>query len=142
MTIASSIPSPAPSGSPASGLPVPRVGRLQRITTAKYTVTTSDRHGRLADRSLLKAMGWAAGQNLTIRPGQAPDTIVIRAETAGPAALSSHGFLRLPSAVRYWCHIREGDRVLIAGYPDSGLVVVCTLATLDDMINSRVGDLL
>lgn len=142
MTVVSSTASPAAGRFLPSGLPVPRLGRLRRITAARYAVTPCDRHGRLADRSPVKAMRWAAGQHLTIEPGQGRDTIVIRADAAGPAALSSHGFLRLPSAARRCCHIREGDQLLVAAYPDSGLVVVCSLVAVDDMINSRVSDLL
>ena len=126
---------------PAPGsLPLPGLAKPQRITTARYALTTSDRQGRLADRSPIKALGWAPHQPIFITG--APDTIVIRAATNGHETLTRQGFLQLPAVIRHLYHIHTGDQLLIAAYHDHDLALVCTVAALDHMIDSRVRDLL
>jgi len=122
-----------------SGLPLPGLGRPKRSTRARYALTTSDRQGRLADRSPILALSWPPLQPVSITATQ--DTVVIPAVAEGRGSLTRQGFLQLPAAIRYRCHIRTGDRLLIAAYPDRDRVVVYTLAALDDMINTRAGDL-
>lgn len=122
------------------GLPLPDLATVRRTTTARYALTTADRQGRLADRSSLKALGWAPGQPISITA--APDFLVIRAATHSRETLTGQGFLQLPAALRRRYHILPGDQLLIAAYPDRDLALICTPAALDQMIDTRVRDLL
>lgn len=40
----------------------------------------------------------------------------------------------MPVAVRRWCAVRAGDRVLLVAAPDRGVLVVHTMAALDAML--------
>jgi hypothetical protein len=40
----------------------------------------------------------------------------------------------VPASVRRWCALEAGDRVLLAAAPDSGVLVVHTMATLDAVL--------
>jgi bifunctional DNA-binding transcriptional regulator/antitoxin component of YhaV-PrlF toxin-antitoxin module len=140
--VSSTSPRPSPTAPPtlSAGLPLPGLARPGRLTTARYALTTTDRQGRLADRSSVRALGWAPGQPISITT--ADDTIVIRSATDSLETLTRQGFLCLPAAIRHRCHIHTGDRLLIAAYPDHQVLLVCTLAVLDDMLDSRVSGLL
>ncbi|GLZ01613.1 hypothetical protein [Actinoplanes sp. NBRC 103695] len=69
------------------------------------------------------------------------DTILIRAEMGGPDALNGQSFLCLPAAIRHRCHIHTGDQLLIAAYPHQRLLVICTIAVLDSLLDPRVSAL-
>ena len=69
-------PSPAPSSTivlgPGSiglrrGLPLPGVRSTRPSDSPVYGMAALDCHGRIADRTVLHALGWPAGHRLTIR---------------------------------------------------------------------------
>lgn len=74
-----------------------------------------DRGGRIADRAVIRALGWAPGVSLEIT--EAGGLLVVRADPAGEFTTSGNGFLILPARVRRWCGLRPGDRVLLAADP-------------------------
>jgi bifunctional DNA-binding transcriptional regulator/antitoxin component of YhaV-PrlF toxin-antitoxin module len=49
-------------------------------------------------------------------------------------SINRHGHLQLPVAVRRWCDLAPGDKVLLAAEPDQQLLIVHPPATLDAMI--------
>lgn len=49
------------------GLPVPVMGRPMPAGTGLFVSTTVDIHGRLADRSPLRRLGWTAGSPVSFR---------------------------------------------------------------------------
>jgi hypothetical protein len=121
-------------------LPLPAPQRTRRFTpTARYAMTSCDRQGRLADRSCVKAMGWTPNQPVALTAGH--DIIVVRATSDGRQALTGHGFLRLPAAIRHRCHLRTGDRLLVAAHPGEHVIVYCALAVLEEFLSSRIGAL-
>jgi hypothetical protein len=87
-----------PSGnSVAAGcLPIPTLRDSSDATASRYAVTSVDRDGRLADRSVLTFIGWAAELkiDLAIEPGP-----IVVACCSGNTAINPRGFLRLPLAV-------------------------------------------
>jgi hypothetical protein len=48
--------------------------------------------------------------------------------------LTGKGHVLIPAAVRHWCVVGAGDRVLLAAAPDHGVLVVHTMAALDAMV--------
>jgi hypothetical protein len=80
-----------------------------------------DRSGRLHERRLLRALGWAPRHRLTLY-------VVHRLIVALPAptdhVLDGRGALHLPAAARRMCGIRPGPRVVLAAsMPEQTLVI-------------------
>jgi bifunctional DNA-binding transcriptional regulator/antitoxin component of YhaV-PrlF toxin-antitoxin module len=126
---------------PLVQVPVPRSG------TAVYGVTVLDCHGRIADRLVLRALGWAPGIRLEIIGDRRLVTVRAAAESlssaqTGPRAgaraarsrVTPQGHVRLPAEVRHGCGVAAGDRVLLIADPAAGVLRVVPPATLDDLV--------
>jgi hypothetical protein len=105
----------------------------QRAGDAVYGLSTLDAGGRIADRAIMTALGWAGRQRLDIRVSGG--LIVVCADTRGVFRVNTQQFLHLPVAARRWCALTSGDRVLLAAYPQGGLLVVHPPAVLDAVVN-------
>jgi hypothetical protein len=100
-----------------------------------YRVAAVDRCGRLAERSVMRALGWSPAVRLDI--AEATGTLIVRADQTGAFRTTGHGHLALPARVRRWCGLRVGDRVLLAANPMRQELLVCPPAVLDAMIAAR-----
>ncbi|GAA3767987.1 hypothetical protein GCM10022379_39720 [Micromonospora maritima] len=92
------------------------------------------------NRTIIRALGWGPGFRLHIREGSG--VIVVRLDRQGVFTITGQGHLHLPAAVRHWCGLTAGDRVLLAGHPADGLLVVHPPAALDAMVVAVHVDLL
>ncbi|MBX7267750.1 AbrB/MazE/SpoVT family DNA-binding domain-containing protein [Micromonospora sp. Llam7] len=102
------------------------------MTGTVYALSAVDKSGRIADRSIVRTLGWAPGTRLDIR-AQA-GLIAARPTADGVQSIDDRGHLHLPLAVRRWCHLTAGDRVLLAADPASGVLVAHPLAALDQLL--------
>ncbi|WP_218002976.1 hypothetical protein, partial [Nocardia asiatica] len=73
-------------------LPVPPMGEFTCATT------TIDPAGRLGDRSVIKRLGWVAGQPVLIEPSQG--LLRIRAVAECESSVAANGYLFLPVSAR------------------------------------------
>jgi hypothetical protein len=123
-------------GHPSAGangrraLPLPRLAATRARSTV-YGLATVDCRGRVADHTVLRALGWVAGTRLDMR--ESGGLILVTAHRQGVFSVTSQGHLRLSATVRHWCGLAAGDRVLLAGDPAEGLLVVHPPAALDAM---------
>lgn len=100
-------------------LPLPRlVSPLDR--SMLYGVATIDCNGRIADRMLITALGWAPGTRLHIREREG--VVLVESNAHGVFVMTTH--VRLPAPVRHLCRLAPGDRVLLIAQPDLGRLVV------------------
>jgi hypothetical protein len=114
---------------------------ITRDDSVAYALATLDCHGRVADRKIMVALGWSTATALTIR--QRHGLIVVGADPYGAFRLTARLFLHLPAAVRGWCGLHSGDRVLLAARPQQGLLFVHPPAVLDaalDQLHARLLD--
>ncbi|MFI7219971.1 AbrB/MazE/SpoVT family DNA-binding domain-containing protein [Micromonospora maritima] len=111
---------------PLPVLPSPRAG------TMVYGLAAIDNSGRIADRAVIRALGWGPGARLHIREGAG--VIVVRRDRQGVFTVSGQGHLHLPAAVRHWCGLAAGDRVFLAANPADSLLVVHPPSALDAMV--------
>jgi bifunctional DNA-binding transcriptional regulator/antitoxin component of YhaV-PrlF toxin-antitoxin module len=93
-----------------------------------------DKSGRIADRSMVRTLGWAPGTRLDIR--EQAGIVVARTATDGVYRIDDRGHLHVPLTVRRWCHLTTGDRLLLAADPVTGVLVIHPLATLDRLLAS------
>ncbi|MFY1692796.1 hypothetical protein [Plantactinospora sp. WMMB782] len=116
------------------GLSIPEPPDVADGTGIRCVVTPVDRDGRLADRSALRFMGWAAGHTveLAIEPG--PSGSIVVARTGRTVRINPRGHLRLPLTVRRACRIAAKDRVLLCANPRRNELLVVPMATVHDMV--------
>ena len=116
---------PLPGLSPASAQMDPRPGKV-------YGLSAVDDRGRLADRVVWRALGWAPGTRLQIRV--AGGLVVVEADPGGAFAVTRQGHVRIPATIRHWCGLVAGDRLLLAADPALGRLVVYPPEALDRVI--------
>jgi hypothetical protein len=121
---------PSTSANCRRALPLPRLDPLRARSTV-YGLATIDCNGRLADTTVVRALGWAPSNRLDIH--ESGGLVLVAADRQGLFRLTGQGHLRLPAAVRRWCGLVPGDRVLLAADPDR-LLVLHPPAALDAMI--------
>ncbi|WP_247678050.1 AbrB/MazE/SpoVT family DNA-binding domain-containing protein [Micromonospora sp. C72] len=119
---------------PLPVLPSPRAGTLV------YSLAAVDSSGRIADRTVIRALGWGPGTRLHIH--EASGVIVVRLDRQGVFTVTGQGHLHLPAAVRHWCGLTAGDRVLLAANAADGLLVLHPPAALDAMVVAVHADVL
>jgi bifunctional DNA-binding transcriptional regulator/antitoxin component of YhaV-PrlF toxin-antitoxin module len=96
-----------------------------------------DCRGRVAERAVLAAVGWAAGTRLEFR--QVAGVLLVRAQPAGVFEVTAQGHLRLPASVRRCCGLSPGDRVLLAADAARGVLAVYPPAALDALLAAGPG---
>ncbi len=97
-------------------------------------MSTVDKSGRVADRSVVRLLGWLPGTRLEIRERAG----VVVAEVAGDGVcrIDGRGHLILPLIVRRWCGLTAGDRLLLAADPAGGVLAGYPLAALDRLLGA------
>jgi hypothetical protein len=121
------------SGRRRAPLPVPALDPgSARAVGIVYAVSAVDKSGRVADRNVVRAMGWAPGTRVSIR--ERAGTIVVAPDLGGVHRIDDRGHLLLPLAVRRGCHLTAGDRLLFAADPAAGVLVGHCFAVLDRLL--------
>ncbi|MEU2036699.1 hypothetical protein [Nocardia amamiensis] len=87
--------------------------------------TTIDPAGRLGDRSVVKSLGWSAGQPVSIEPSQG--LLRIRRVAESESSVAANGYVFLPVSARHASRLRTGERVLMAGGLECDVLVICPL---------------
>jgi hypothetical protein len=105
-----------------------------RPTSARYTITTVDARGRLADASPLRVLQWVPWLPITIVVMLG--AVVAAANPDGRETVTGQGHLRLPADLRHVLRLDRGDRLLVAAHPDRGLLVAYTMSAVDEMVYS------
>lgn len=112
-------------------LPVAQL-QARRTRSTVYGLAAVDNRGRIADGALFRALDWLPGTRLHV--GEHHGFVLVEADEQGVLSINRHGHLQLPVAVRRWCDLAPGDKVLLAAEPDQQLLIVHPPATLDAMI--------
>lgn len=112
----------------------------KRAGSAVYGLSTLDAGGRVANRVIMVALGWVPGGRLDIRVSRG--LIAIFKDARGVFRVTTQSFLHLPVAARRWCDLSPGDRVLLAAYPQGGLLIVHPPAALDAVVDRVHADAL
>jgi hypothetical protein len=120
-------------------LPVPRLA-VTRLRSTVYGLATVDDRGRVADQAVVRVLGWGSGTRLDVH--ESGGLVLVRADRQGVFSVTGQGYVRLPAAVRRWCGLVSGDRVLLAADPDQGLLVVYPPVVLDAMLARFHADML
>jgi hypothetical protein len=91
-----------------------------------------DRGGRIADRTVMDALGWVPGTRLHLDATRTH--LTLRTAVDGPLTVKDHRYLWLPAAIRHLLNLRPGDRVLLSAQPKRQTLVVYPPAALDELL--------
>jgi hypothetical protein len=103
-----------------------------RTSAIVYGLSAVDDRGRVADRVVMRALGWSAGLRLAIR--ETGGVLTVRNDPDGGYQITSQGHLRLPAPLRHRCDLHAGDRVLLAADPHRSRLDIYPPAALDSLI--------
>lgn len=130
-------PDPSPAGyrtpavSPRRDLPLVELPDAEDVDAIYYAVSPVDIHGRLADRTPLKVLGWGPETAITISVDRRAGIMVVR--PGGPDSVTRQGHLRLPVRTRRAGRIPDGARLLLMARPADQILVIYTPRALDAM---------
>lgn len=102
---------------------------------AVYGLATLDRYGRLADRTVLRALHWGPGHPLALT--LVSGSVLVVAHHDAKAHVGNDGYLRLPVGVRRAVRLVPGDRVLLVADPPAGRLLLHPPAALDALLDAH-----
>ena len=79
-----------------------------------YGMGRVDASGRVGDRDVMRAMGWQAGEMLTVTA--AHGVVLARRDPAGLIRVGGSPHLTIPMALRRRCGLEPGSQVLLIGH--------------------------
>jgi hypothetical protein len=100
-----------------------------------YGLGRIDASGRVADRAVISALGWLAGDRLTLTADAG--VIIARRDPGGMITLPARPYIVIPAALRRRCRLRTGDRVLLAALPHADAMAAYPLAVVDQAIRAH-----
>jgi hypothetical protein len=110
-------------------LPLPSL-ISRRTSNLVYGLAAIDDRGRVADRVVMRALGWRAGLRLVIE--ETGGVLTVHTDASGDYQVTGQGHhLRLPAPLRHRCALAAGDRVLLAADLDRSRLTIYPPATLD-----------
>jgi hypothetical protein len=108
---------------------------LSRPRDAVYGTGRIDASGRVADRAVTDALGWQAGDRLTISASDG--FVVARRDPHGMVILPARAYLAIPSVLRQRCGLRPGDMVLLAAFPGQDAIAAYPIAVVDRALRAH-----
>ncbi len=94
-----------------------------------------DESGRVADRAMTSALGWRAGDRLTLTAEAG--VIIARRDPVGMVTMPAKPYLVIPAALRRRCGLRAGDRVLLAVFPARNMLAAYSFAVVDQALRAH-----
>lgn len=101
----------------------------RRTSSVVYGLAAVDDRGRVADRVVMRALGWHVGLRLAM--AGTGGVLTVRPDPHGAYQVTGQGYLRLPAPLRHRCGLAAGDRVLLAADPDRSRLAIYPPAALD-----------
>ena len=100
-----------------------------------YGIARIDSSGRICERAVITALGWAGGDRLTFTA----DAGVVTAhhDPGGMVTLPASGYITIPAALRHRCGLEPGDQVLLAALPGEDALAAYCLAVVDQAIRAH-----
>ena len=104
--------------------------------TWSYAMSRLDSSGRVTEQSMVARLQWSAADRLTAT-AHGSDAVIIRRDTSGAFELSGRRRIRIPASLRARCALNAGDQVLLAASTRHDLLLVHTMAALDQLLRNH-----
>jgi len=122
----------------ATGRPLP-LARPVPVPSAPedvvYGIARIDASGRICERAIITALGWAGGDRLTFTADAG--VVTARRDPCGMVTLPATTYLTIPAPLRHRCGLEAGDQVLLAALPDQDTLAAYSLAVMDQAIRAH-----
>ena len=100
-----------------------------------YGIARIDASGRICERAIIAALGWAGGNRLTSTADAG--VVTARRDPGGMVTLPASGYITIPAALRHRCGLEPGDQVLLAAVPAADLLAAYSFAVVDQAIRAH-----
>ena len=100
-----------------------------------YGIARIDASGRICERAIVNALGWAGGDRLTFTADAG--VVTARRDPGGMVTLPASGYITIPAALRHRCGLESGDQVLLAALPGEDALAAYSLAVVDQAIRAH-----
>jgi hypothetical protein len=100
-----------------------------------YGIARIDASGRICERAIIAALGWAGGDLLTFTADAG--VVTARRDPGGMVTMLASGYITIPAALRRRCGMAVGDQVLLAALPDQDTLAAYCLAVVDEAIRAH-----
>ena len=114
----------------ASPVPVPSLPE-----DVVYGIARIDSSGRICERAIITALGWAGGDLLTFTADAG--VVTARRDPGGMVTLPARAYITIPAALRRRCGLKAGNQVLLAAHPDLDSLAAYSLAVVDQAIRAH-----
>ena len=101
-----------------------------------YGLGRIDASGRVADRTVTRALGWHGGDRLTLTASAG--VVTARRDPDGLAILPPRHYIMIPATLRYRCGLLPGDPVLLAARPAEDTLTAYSLAVVDQALAAHI----
>jgi hypothetical protein len=105
-------------------------------TDVVYGLGRIDASGRVADRPVIRALGWHDGDRLTLTASAG--VVTARRDPDGRAILPPRHRIVIPATLRYRCGLLPGDPVLLAARPAEDTLTAYSLAVVDQALAALI----
>ena len=100
-----------------------------------YGIARIDASGRICERAIIAALGWAGGNRLTFTADAG--VVTARRDPGGMVTLPPSGYITIPAPLRRRCGLVPGDQVMLAALPDQDTLTAYCLAVVDQAIRAH-----
>jgi hypothetical protein len=100
-----------------------------------YGIARIDSSGRICERAIITALGWAGGDRLTFTAGAG--VVTARRDPGGMVTLPASAYITIPAALRRRCGLAAGHQVLLAALADQDSLAAHSLAVVDQAIRAH-----
>jgi hypothetical protein len=100
-----------------------------------YGLARIDASGRICERAIITALGWADGDRVTLTAEAG--VVTARRDPGGMVTLPASAYITIPAALRRRCGLEAGDQVLLAAQPGEDALAAYCLAVVDQAIRAH-----
>jgi hypothetical protein len=121
----------------AAGRPLPLARPIPAPSLPEhvvYGIGRIDASGRIADRTVISALGWRGGDRLTLTADAG--VVTARLDPGGMITLPTRPYVAIPPELRRRCGLQPGYRVLLAAVPADDTLNAYSLAVMDQAIRA------
>jgi hypothetical protein len=121
----------------AAGRPLPLARPVPAPSLPEHVVFgigRIDASGRIADRTVISALGWRGGDRLTLTADAG--VVTARRDPGGMITLPTRPYIAIPAGLRRRCGLEPGDRVLLAAALEDDTLTAYPLAVVDQAIRA------
>jgi hypothetical protein len=127
------VPAPRRQARSAAGRTLPLARPVRSVPQdVVYGLARINASGRICERAVISALGWAGGDRLTFTAEAG--VVTARRDPGGMVTLPASGYINHPGRAAPPLGLESGDQVLLAALPGEDVLAAYCLAVVDQAI--------